>query len=132
MNRASVSSGNKFFGVIVLSDISGFTKLAEALSLGQTSSQINSNNASDSATTAKTGQTDITTTKPETHAPVAQGMQKGMMQRTGAENLVTIINSIFSRLIEVIHEYGGDVIKFAGVFVSACCLLCSVFVLCGV
>ena len=33
---------------------------------------------------------------------------------SGAEDLTRYLNSYFSRLIEVIHEHGGDVVKFAG------------------
>ncbi len=39
---------------------------------------------------------------------------KATMQREGANNLVDIINTIFSRILTVIRFYGGDVIKFAG------------------
>ena len=74
------------FGVVLLSDISGFTKLAEALSLGHMSNT----------------------------APSTSTASRSAQQRAGADSLVTIINSIFSRLIDVITSFGGDIIKFAG------------------
>ena len=33
---------------------------------------------------------------------------------TGVENLARILNEYFGQLIDIIHEYGGDVVKFAG------------------
>lgn len=41
-------------------------------------------------------------------------MSKSMMARSGSDTLVTIVNKIFSILIDTIHEFGGDVLKFAG------------------
>jgi hypothetical protein len=43
-------------------------------------------------------------------------MSKSMMARSGSDTLVTIVNKIFSILIDTIHEFGGDVLKFAGQF----------------
>ena len=33
---------------------------------------------------------------------------------TGVESLARILNEYFGQLIDIIHEYGGDVVKFAG------------------
>src|SRR5215207_8089219 len=33
---------------------------------------------------------------------------------TGVETLVRILNEYFGQLIDIIHNYGGDVVKFAG------------------
>ena len=33
---------------------------------------------------------------------------------TGVETLARILNEYFGQLIDIIHEYGGDVVKFAG------------------
>jgi len=33
---------------------------------------------------------------------------------TGVENLARILNEYFGQIIDIIHEYGGDVVKFAG------------------
>src|SRR5215211_9500263 len=33
---------------------------------------------------------------------------------TGVETLVRILNEYFGQLIDIIHDYGGDVVKFAG------------------
>src|ERR1044071_3180346 len=33
---------------------------------------------------------------------------------TGVETLVRILNEYFGQLIDIIHAYGGDVVKFAG------------------
>src|SRR5574339_834527 len=33
---------------------------------------------------------------------------------TGVETLAGILNEYFGQLIDIIHEYGGDVVKFAG------------------
>src|SRR6266545_1814227 len=37
--------------------------------------------------------------------------EKGL---TGVETLARILNEYFGQLIDIIHEYGGDVVKFAG------------------
>src|SRR5512135_609308 len=36
------------------------------------------------------------------------------MGPTGVEILARILNEYFGQLIDIIHEYGGDVVKFAG------------------
>ena len=33
---------------------------------------------------------------------------------TGVETLARILNEYFGQLIDIIHDYGGDVVKFAG------------------
>src|SRR5678816_4794819 len=33
---------------------------------------------------------------------------------TGVESLARILNEYFGQLIDIIHDYGGDVVKFAG------------------
>src|SRR5215213_4783048 len=33
---------------------------------------------------------------------------------TGVETLAHVLNEYFGQLIDIIHEYGGDVVKFAG------------------
>src|SRR6188474_3830369 len=33
---------------------------------------------------------------------------------TGVETLARILNEYFGQLIDIIHQYGGDVVKFAG------------------
>jgi hypothetical protein len=48
------------------------------------------------------------------HTDAVDASAKTQKQRTGANRLVAIINSIFSRLINVVRAHGGDVLKFAG------------------
>lgn len=88
--------------MMVLADISGFTKLAEALATGQTPGGGGGHGHDEKKDAA-----------PSAPTP-GHGASKGALQRSGAEALVNIINSIFSRLIETTHEFGGDVMKFAG------------------
>ena len=33
---------------------------------------------------------------------------------TGVETLARVLNQYFGKLINIIHEYGGDIVKFAG------------------
>ena len=33
---------------------------------------------------------------------------------TGVEALARILNEYFGELIDIVHEYGGDIVKFAG------------------
>ncbi|HRQ32148.1 MAG TPA: adenylate/guanylate cyclase domain-containing protein [Anaerolineales bacterium] len=33
---------------------------------------------------------------------------------SGVESLARILNEYFGRLIDIVHDYGGDVVKFAG------------------
>jgi class 3 adenylate cyclase/tetratricopeptide (TPR) repeat protein len=65
------------------------------------------------------------------HAPVSEEFQaavlfadisgftrltEGLVERgpAGVENLARILNEYFGQLIDIVHEYGGDVVKFAG------------------
>src|SRR6185295_5845330 len=38
----------------------------------------------------------------------------GEKDPVGVETLARILNEYFGRLIDIIHDYGGDVVKFAG------------------
>lgn len=98
------ASASSFFGVVVLSDISGFTKLSEALALGH--EPWREHQRSDSATIPANNSHQQHTNKSQ--------QQRRHLQRQGADTLVTIINSVFSRLIDVIISHGGDILKFAG------------------
>ncbi len=44
---------------------------------------------------------------------------------TGVESLARILNEYFGQLIDIIHEYGGDVVKFAGDAVIAVWIIAS-------
>src|SRR6185503_10190210 len=43
-------------------------------------------------------------------------LTEGLVERgpAGVENLARILNEYFGQLIDIVHEYGGDVVKFAG------------------
>lgn len=43
-------------------------------------------------------------------------LTEGLVQRgpAGVETLARILNEYFGQLIDIVHEYGGDVVKFAG------------------
>ena len=43
-------------------------------------------------------------------------LTEGLAERgpTGVEDLARILNEYFGQLIDIVHEYGGDVVKFAG------------------
>lgn len=36
------------------------------------------------------------------------------LQPNGAEQLCSILNNFFTNLVDIIHDHGGDIIKFAG------------------
>jgi class 3 adenylate cyclase len=118
-----------------LSDISGFTALAEALQTRQVvmkkehlhpsaTTTANGNDgphlhAAPGASPKRSPQARMNTFKKGKRPSLSSltvdaTPSKSVLQRSGAEILVTICNQIFSLLIDTIHEYGGDVIKFAG------------------
>jgi class 3 adenylate cyclase len=106
----------RFFGAVVLSDISGFTRLTEKLAQG-------ANPAGDAMAASDSKTAGATSTAPSSTASSRKSKaatSKGLLQRTGANTLASIINEIFSRLISVIRKYGGDVIAFAGDALLSC------------
>lgn len=142
-NHASIS-GKQFWGCVVIADISGFTALGNALAHVATPHE---SNASETETLPEGG-TELGRAGSETARDLTyerrqrsheypftarslneSSAQKGLAQRQGADNLVTIINEYFNRIIAVAHEFGGDVIKFAGQPQSAavfCDAMCSI------
>src|SRR5512134_2597009 len=44
------------------------------------------------------------------------GLTEALAERgpVGVEDLARILNKFFGQLIDIVHEYGGDVVKFAG------------------
>lgn len=139
---------NDFFGVVLLADISGFTRLAESLANGTLTTSPGGNTSSASAHSAVAGSgstadppsvsssshTSSSATLSQTFHSSSTNNSSNLShstngsktrslrshseiatnQRSGADTTARIINSIFSKLIDVIREFDGDVVKFAG------------------
>ncbi|CEP00396.1 hypothetical protein PBRA_001450 [Plasmodiophora brassicae] len=122
---------NRFFGVVLLSDISGFTQLAADLAKGlrnegvgqpgtvpargQPSSTSDVKPSTPGSTTANATSEAADTFKGKTMAPATTSASaSGVLQKTGGERLASILNTVFSRFIDIVRKYGGDVTKFAG------------------
>jgi hypothetical protein len=87
--------------------LSGFTKLTETLSMGLNPSASAESRAA-SAPESKHG-AESADAKPSVSKSTLNALQ-----RSGADHMARIINTIFSLLISIIRKHGGDVIKFAG------------------
>lgn len=124
-----------FWGVVLFCDISGFTKLAEALALGTEPAQAHvqaqqqahaaprhshhgSQGSFVGASAAASASAGASTAAAAAAAAAAAGPgqsdHRRWLQRAGADTLVTIINQIFHKIVSLIVAHGGDVIKFAG------------------
>ncbi len=112
----STRTRREFFGVVLLADISGFTKLTESLATGHTCTDAYDSSHTTCSSTAVELEKERDRANAYAREPFLQRTQSSVnqMQREGADTIANIINAIFGKLIAVVRLFGGDVVKFAG------------------